>query len=124
MKILNEKFAGNARTKPDGESRVNVTAEPDGESTVNATTKPDGESIVNFTAKPDRESTFTSGGSKDYTFAVAGAVTGALIFVLIVVVIVLCVQKRNLKNRHQQSMKVKLIIWGGLIFLRASRDQY
>ena len=123
MKILNEKFAGNATTKPDKESTVNAMAKPDEESTVNVTTKPDEESTVNVTTKSDGESTFTTGKSKDYTFAIAGAVTGALIFVLIVVVIVLCVQKRNLKNRHQQSLKVKLIIWGGPIFLCASRDQ-
>ena len=124
MKILNEKCAGNATSKPDEESTVNVTTKPDGKSTVNVTTKPDRESTVNVTAKTDGESTFTSGKSKDHTFSIAGAVTGALIFVLIVVTIVLCVQKRNLKNRYQQSMKVKLIIWGEPIFLWASGYQY
>ena len=81
-----------------------VTAKPDGESKVNGTAKPDGESRVNVTAKPDGES---AGKSEDYTGAIAGGITGTLIFVAIVVVIVLFVQRKILRKQYLESVRVK-----------------
>ena len=71
-----------------------------GESIVNPTAKPDGES----TAKPDEES---AGKSEDYTGAIAGGITGALIFVAVVVIIVLFVRRKILRNQYLESVRVK-----------------
>ena len=77
-----------------------VTGKPDGESIVSPTAKPDGESA----AKPDGES---AGKSEDYTGAIAGGITGALIFVAIVVVIVLFVQRKIPRNQYLESVRFK-----------------
>ena len=69
------------------------------------TGKPDGESIVNSTAKPYRE--FAGKSDEDYTGAIAGGITGALIFVTIVVVIVLFVQRKIRRNQYLESVRVK-----------------